>query len=77
MGQNRNMSVGNGFQSNISSLDSDEMPPLDEYLEKIELNLIKDALKKTNHNISAAARKLEISRQSLQYKLKKYNLKDN
>src|SRR6056297_1216832 len=75
MGQNRNISVN--YNNSINKLDSDEMPPLDQYLEKIELGLIKDALNKTNHNISAAARKLEISRQSLQYKIKKYNLKDN
>ena len=75
MGQNRNISVN--YNNSINELDSDDMPPLDQYLEKIELGLIKDALSKTNHNISAAARKLEISRQSLQYKIKKYNLNNN
>ncbi|HMA60712.1 MAG TPA: sigma 54-interacting transcriptional regulator [Halanaerobiales bacterium] len=54
-----------------------ELPSLDQYLEDIELNLIESALEKTNNNISAAARKLDISRQSLQYKIKKYNIKDN
>jgi arginine utilization regulatory protein len=52
----------------------DQMPSLDEVLEKIEQKLISTALERTNGNISAAARKLKVSRQSLQYKMKKYML---
>lgn len=42
-----------------------------EIIEKISLE---DVLKKSDNNISKAAQKLKISRQSLQYKLKKYNI---
>lgn len=57
---------------NLSQLE--ELPPLGKVIEKIESALIKKALAETEGNISAAARRLEISRQSLQYKIKKYNL---
>ncbi len=49
-----------------------QVPSLDEVLENIEQKLISTALETTGGNISAAARKLKVSRQSLQYKLKKY-----
>jgi len=58
-------------------LSDDKLPALEEVLENIESSLIKTALKRTDGNISSAARKLKISRQSLQYKLKKYNLQVN
>ncbi len=40
-----------------------------------EPELIRQALNKTYGNITAAAQLLEISRQNLNYKMKKYNLK--
>ena len=73
--QNRN--IDSDIEVNSQLENKGNLPPLDRYLEDIEVKLIKNALDKTNNNISAAARKLDISRQSLQYKLKKYNLKDN
>jgi arginine utilization regulatory protein len=72
--QNRNINSKISVENDIENLN--DLPSLDLYLEEIELNLIKNALEKTNNNISAAARELDISRQSLQYKLKKYNLKE-
>lgn len=72
---NRNVNKNNYVDHEVK--EKSELPSLDQYLEDIELNLIERALEKTNNNISAAARKLDISRQSLQYKIKKYNLKDN
>ena len=75
--QNRNVSNGQNNYVKHEIKNEGGLPSLDDYLEEIELNLIKTALDKTNDNISAAARRLDISRQSLQYKLKKYNLKDN
>jgi len=62
-----------GFSKQI--IEKDQLPALDIFLEDIELKLIKKALNKTGFNISAAARKLDISRQSLQYKLKKYEIR--
>ena len=45
-----------------------------ESLEKIEKNIILECLKLWNNNISQTANYLKIPRQTLQYKLKKYNL---
>lgn len=75
LGQKRDIKVES--YSDSKDEESTGFPSLNKHLEEIEVNLIKKALKKTNNNISAAARELDISRQTLQYKLKKYNLKDN
>lgn len=47
---------------------------LQNYLESIETNIIEKILIKNNYNISKAAKELQLSRQSLQYKIKKYSL---
>jgi arginine utilization regulatory protein len=73
LGQNRN--ILNNWTTEEKIKDNEDLPSLESYLEEIEMNLIKNALEKTDDNISAAARELDISRQSLQYKLKKYELK--
>lgn len=44
-------------------------------IENFEIEMIKNALKEVNGNISHAADNLEIPRQTLQYKIKKYKLK--
>lgn len=49
--------------------------PLDEYLERLEKTLLIDALVKAKGNISQGAKALGIKRQTLQHKMKKYNLK--
>ena len=56
------------------SINGDGLPPLEEVMEKLEIKLIKKSLERSNGNISEAARNLSISRQSLQYKIKKYNI---
>ncbi|WP_335963778.1 sigma-54 interaction domain-containing protein [Halalkalibacter kiskunsagensis] len=43
-------------------------------LEKTEMTLIKEALANSGNNVLHAAKKLEIPRQTLQYKMKKYNM---
>jgi arginine utilization regulatory protein len=43
-------------------------------IEKTEKALITEALESSNHNILHAAKLLEIPRQTLQYKMKKYNM---
>ncbi|MEG0308420.1 MAG: sigma 54-interacting transcriptional regulator [Clostridium sp.] len=48
--------------------------PLNEYIDNIEKNIIEKAYLKSNSNISKTSEALKISRQSLQYKLKKYKL---
>jgi arginine utilization regulatory protein len=47
---------------------------ISQYLESVEKSIIGDFLEKNNHNISKTARMLKISRQKLQYKIKKYSL---
>jgi len=58
-----------------NSIKEDELPPLEEVMENLEVKLIKKSLERAEGNISEAARNLSISRQSLQYKIKKYNIK--
>ncbi|MGM0411357.1 MAG: sigma-54 interaction domain-containing protein [Bacillota bacterium] len=61
------------FESQV--VDNEKIPALEEVLENIEVELIEKSLEHSNGNISQAARNLNISRQSLQYKMKKYNIK--
>lgn len=45
-------------------------------IDNTEASMIKSSLESTGGNVSAAARLLGISRQSLQYKIRKYNMED-
>lgn len=47
---------------------------MEEYLEGIEAEIIKTAMAENSGNISRAAKQLSLKRQTLQHKLKKYNL---
>jgi len=48
--------------------------PLNEYIDSLEKNIIEKSYKKNNKNITKTSEELKISRQNLQYKLKKYKL---
>ncbi len=50
---------------------------LDDYLQKIEKELIEKKMQKNRDNITQAAKELGIKRQTLQHKLKKYHLREN
>ena len=74
---------GGEINSNMLSLsprstdDSDYQPAgkfEDLTLDSAELMLIKQALDRTNGNVSKAARELGVSRMALRYRMKKYNL---
>ena len=52
----------------------DTQIPLDEYLDGIERQIIKEAMINADGNISRAADTLQIRRQTLQHKLKKYHI---
>jgi len=52
----------------------DSKVPLDQYLDTIEQQIIKEAMIETGGNISRAAEVLQIRRQTLQHKLKKYHI---
>ncbi|WP_346915768.1 sigma 54-interacting transcriptional regulator [Clostridium sp.] len=47
---------------------------LNEYIDNIEKNIIEKSYQKNNNNITKTSEELKISRQNLQYKLKKYEL---
>lgn len=48
---------------------------IDEYLESLEKCIIEEALEKCDYNITKSAETLKIKRQTLQHKIKKYNIK--
>lgn len=48
--------------------------PMMEYLENVEISIIKETMAEMRGNISKAADALRLKRQTLQHKLKKYNL---
>lgn len=62
------------FKNNIISknIEFDEIGSLNEYLDCLEKDIILKYLRKNKDNISKTSRDLGISRQNLQYKLKKY-----
>ena len=49
--------------------------PLAETIDKVEISIINQALKSTGGNYSKAASLLGITRQNLNYKLHKYNIR--
>lgn len=48
---------------------------IDEYLARLEKNIIEDILENNGNNITKAAEELKIKRQTLQHKIKKYNIR--
>jgi arginine utilization regulatory protein len=68
-------SLGRQAEShNISTEDAEDKAPLVPTLEQIEKSLIWAALERCEGNISATARYLDIPRQTLQHKLKRFNI---
>ena len=55
-------------------LAEDDIPPLEDYLDRVERDTILRALEATGHNKTAAARKLGITFRALRYRLKKLGL---
>lgn len=54
-----------------------EIKPLNEAIEELEKRMIVNSLKKTDGNISKASNYLSIPRQTLHYKINKYNIDVN
>lgn len=52
-----------------------DIKPLDQYIEEIEASYLQNVLKFHKYNITQAAKSLGMSRQNLQYRLKKYKFK--
>ncbi len=65
------------FKANQNSryLNLNEGKPLDRIIEEVEKGLILEALRKCENNISRSAEMLGLKRQTLQHKLRKYNIK--
>lgn len=63
------------FYEEISTEATREDLPLKEAIQDLERKMIKGALLNSDYNISRAASILEIPRQTLQYKIKKYNIR--
>lgn len=60
---------------NRLEINEDESFDLDKYITSIEKGIIEKTLQENDNNISKTSRQLKVSRQSLQYKIKKYNIK--
>ena len=65
---------GTGKKARSAAHKYDVQQPLDEYLAGVERQIIKEAMINANGNISKAAETLQIKRQTLQHKLKKYHI---
>ncbi len=59
-----------------AQFESESYPPFEEYVQQKELEIISWALDKSNHNISKAAKLLDMPRGTLRSKLKKYELSE-
>lgn len=64
-----------GGRDTSSTADIDTGLPLSETIDRIEENIIMQALESSNWNFSKAAATLGVTRQNLHYKLKKYGIK--
>ncbi len=64
----------NQRKSRLTEIEYSGNVALDKYMDEIEAKIIRDTLLDTGGNISRAAEKLQIKRQTLQHKLKKHNL---
>jgi len=62
-------------KQNSRYLNLNEGKPLDRIIEEVEKGLILEALRKCENNISRSAEMLGLKRQTLQHKLRKYNIK--
>ena len=60
---------------NDITVNESEKFDLDNYIADMEKAIIEKIFKKNNYNISKTSRQLNISRQNLQHKIKKYNIK--
>lgn len=61
-------------KAKMTTVEYEKNIPLDKYLDDIEAKIIRNALIESGGNISRAAEGLQLKRQTLQHKLKKYNL---
>ena len=72
--KNLNLSARSKSVNKSCQIHEVENQSLDTYLENIEKALITEAFEISNHSVTKTAAYLKIKRQTLQYKLKKYNI---
>lgn len=58
----------------IDDYDKVENSGMDDYLSSLEKKIVMKALEKNNNNVTRAAKSLKIKRQTLQHKIKKYDI---
>lgn len=68
------MEIRQPAETNYAIPTETEFTPLNTYIEHMEKEYLKQVLEHHNQNISQSAKALQLSRQSLQYRLKKHNL---
>ncbi|WP_077620472.1 sigma-54 interaction domain-containing protein [Bacillus sinesaloumensis] len=61
-------------QLNSHAIELTEIQPLDKYMEDAETLYLKNVLERYSYNITKSAKALGMSRQNLQYRLKKYGI---
>jgi len=69
-----NLGLGRGIEAASAQAGETAALGTDITLEEAEYNLIQQALDRTNHNVSQAARELGITRMALRYRMKKHGL---
>ena len=65
---------GSFRKSKVPMAEYEKNIPLDKYINEIEAKIIRDTLMDTGGNISRAAEQMQIKRQTLQHKMRKYNI---
>ncbi|WP_010677979.1 sigma-54 interaction domain-containing protein [Bacillus timonensis] len=64
-------------KNNPQEVTASELQPLDKHMEEAEIDYLKQALQQFNFNITKTAEALRMSRQNLQYRLKKYGIRNH
>ncbi|MBU8880727.1 sigma 54-interacting transcriptional regulator [Bacillus sp. FJAT-29790] len=66
--------ISDGIENHLHIVKGCQIKPLDQYIEETEVYYLQKILKHHHHNITKAAKSLGMSRQNLQYRLKKYQI---
>ncbi|NLJ58819.1 MAG: sigma 54-interacting transcriptional regulator [Tissierellia bacterium] len=70
----RHFTIPQAMDFQINDYSKIEDRGMDEYLKGLEKSIIEKALDENNNNITRAAKSLKVKRQTLQHKIKKYNI---
>ena len=70
-----NLSIQRSLHKTDQNFDGIGNEGIDDYLSRLEKKIIENSLENNDSNITKAAEELKIKRQTLQHKIKKYNIK--